>query len=114
MTPPLDIHGHCDPRFAAVRAVFAANFRDHGEIGAAVAVMVDGDPVVDLWGGHADVGRTRPWNRDTLVNVYSCTKGMTALCAHRLVSEGRLDLDAPVARYWPEFAAAGKETLPVR
>jgi len=109
-----DIHGHCDPRFAAVGETFSANFRDHGEIGAAVAVVVDGDPVVDLWGGHADRDRGRPWERDTLVNVYSCTKGMTALCAHRLVCEGRLDLDAPVARYWPEFAAAGKERLPVR
>ena len=66
------------------------------------------DPVVDLWGGHADPARTRPWERDTIVNVYSSTKGMTALCAHRLVDRGPLDLDAPVARYWPEFAQRGQ------
>jgi CubicO group peptidase (beta-lactamase class C family) len=109
-----DIHGDCHPRFAPVRVAFAENLQHRDEIGAAVAVVVDGEPVVDLWAGHADLARTRRWERDTLVNVYSCTKGMTALCAHRLVSAGRLDLDAPVAEYWPEFAQAGKETLPVR
>ena len=114
MTTAPEIHGHCDPRFAKVREAFAANLRDAGEIGAGISVVVDGDPVVDLWGGRADTQGTRPWERDTLVNVYSCTKGMTALCAHRLVAEGRLDIDAPVAKYWPEFAAAGKDTLPVR
>jgi CubicO group peptidase (beta-lactamase class C family) len=118
MPPPMSdlppVQGECHPRFAPVRDAFAANLRDCDEIGAAVAVIVDGETVVDLWGGHADVARTRPWERDTIVNVYSCTKGMTALCAHRLVSEGRLDLDAPVARYWPEFAQAGKDAIPVR
>jgi len=69
---------------------------------------------VDLWGGYADKKKTRPWIRDTLVNVYSTTKGLTAICAHRLVDEGKLDIDAPVAKYWPEFAQAGKEKLPVR
>jgi CubicO group peptidase (beta-lactamase class C family) len=108
------VQGECHPRFAAVREAFARNLRDRDEIGAAVAVVVDGTTVVDLWGGYAGLDRTRPWERDTIVNVYSCTKGMTALCAHRLVSEGRLDLDAPVADYWPEFAQAGKESLPVR
>ena len=109
-----EVRGECHPRFQAVRDAFARNLRDQDEIGAAVTVIVDGEPVVDLWGGHADLARTQPWERNTLVNVYSCTKGMTALCAHRLVSEGRLDLDAPVSRYWPEFAAAGKDALPVR
>jgi CubicO group peptidase (beta-lactamase class C family) len=108
------VQGECHPGFAAVREAFARNLRDRDEIGAAVAVVVDGTTVVDLWGGYADLDRTRPWERDTIVNVYSCTKGMTALCAHRLVSEGRLDLDTPVADYWPEFAQAGKESLPVR
>jgi CubicO group peptidase (beta-lactamase class C family) len=109
-----EVQGECHPRFQAVRDAFARNLRDQDEIGAAVTVIVDGEPVVDLWGGHADLDRTQPWARNTLVNVYSCTKGMTALCAHRLVSEGRLDLDAPVSRYWPEFAAADKAALPVR
>jgi CubicO group peptidase (beta-lactamase class C family) len=109
-----EIHGTCDPRFAAVRDVFLANFAEDDEIGAAVAVVVDGKTVVDLWAGWADPDRTRPWQRDTIANVYSCTKGMTALCLHRLVEQGRVDLDAPVARYWPEFAQAGKEGIPVR
>jgi CubicO group peptidase (beta-lactamase class C family) len=109
-----EVQGECHPRFQSVRDAFARNLRDQDEVGAAVAVVIDGEPVVDLWGGHADLGCTQPWQRDTLVNVYSCTKGMTALCAHRLVSEGRLDLDAPVTRYWPEFAQAGKAELPVR
>ncbi|MFD4691406.1 serine hydrolase domain-containing protein [Streptomyces sp. NPDC058463] len=107
-------HGHCDDRFAAVRDAFAANFEERDELGAAVTVLVDGSPVVDLWGGWADKDRTRPWERDTVVNVWSTTKGPTALCAHILVDRGLLDLDTPVATYWPEFAAAGKESVPVR
>lgn len=83
-------------------------------LGAAVAVFVDGNPVVDLWGGVADRRNGRAWSQDTLIMVFSSTKGATALCAHVLHARGRLDLDAPVARYWPEFAAAGKEQLPVR
>ncbi|MFD0313188.1 serine hydrolase domain-containing protein [Streptomyces flavalbus] len=108
------VHGHCDPRFAAVRTAFEENFRDRGELGAAVAVTVGGETVVDLWGGWADAARTRPWERDTLVNVWSTTKGPVALCAHLLADRGLLDLDAPVAAYWPEFAAAGKEDVLVR
>ena len=112
------ILGDCDPRFARVREAFEKNFRDSegiegGEVGAAVAVVIDNRSVVDLWGGFADAARTCPWERDTIVNVYSTTKGMTALCAHRLVEQGRLDPDAPVAEYWPEFAQAGKEGVPV-
>jgi len=108
------IEGTCDPKFNRVRDAFAANFDRFDEVGAAVAVIIDGKPVVDLWAGHADQKRTRPWTRDTLVNVYSTTKGLAATCAHRLVDQGKLDLDAPVARYWPEFAQAGKEKVPVR
>jgi CubicO group peptidase (beta-lactamase class C family) len=109
-----DVDGHCDERFAAVRAAFEENFRERGELGAAVTVSVDGEVVVDLWGGWADADHTRPWERDTLVNVWSTTKGPTALCAHILADRGLLDLDAPVATYWPEFAAAGKEKVLVR
>ncbi|MDT7843118.1 serine hydrolase domain-containing protein [Streptomyces justiciae] len=108
------IQGHCDERFAAVRTAFEENFRDRGELGAAVTVTVDGRTVVDLWGGWADAARTRPWERDTLVNVWSTSKGPTALCAHILADRALLDLDAPVAAYWPEFAAAGKEKVLVR
>jgi CubicO group peptidase (beta-lactamase class C family) len=108
------IHGTSDPRFARVRDVFAQNFAERDEVGAAVALTLDGKPLVDLWAGHADQARTRPWNRDTIVNVYSTTKGMAALCLHQLVEQGRVDLDAPVARYWPEFAQAEKEKVPVR
>jgi CubicO group peptidase (beta-lactamase class C family) len=109
-----EIHGECAPRFAAVREEFAEGFRTRNEVGAAVAVTLDGAPVVDLWAGHADQARTRPWQRETIVNFYSCTKALTALCAHQLVERGQLDLDAPVATYWPEFAQAGKARIPVR
>ena len=108
------IEGECDPRFLAVKQAFAENFVSRAELGAALCVMIDGRSVVDLWGGHVDKLRTRPWAPDTLVNVYSTTKGVTALCAHRLVDEGRLDLDAPVARYWPAFAQNGKQRVLVR
>src|SRR5271169_1530548 len=112
MTVP--IQGAYDPKFAAVRDAFAANFEAGREVGASFAATVHGKFVVDLWAGHADAARTRTWERDTIVNVFSTTKAMTALCAHVLVDRGLLDVDAPVARYWPEFAQAGKDTLPVR
>jgi CubicO group peptidase (beta-lactamase class C family) len=96
-----------------VRDAFAANFAAGREVGASFAATVDGETVVDLWGGHADARRTRPWTRDTIVNVFSTTKAMTALSAHICVDRGLLSLDAPVARYWPEFADAGKEAMPV-
>ncbi|HZP46132.1 MAG TPA: serine hydrolase domain-containing protein [Candidatus Binataceae bacterium] len=107
------INGECDPRFARVRDAFAENFAKRGEVGAAVSVVVDGRCVVDLWGGHADKAKTTPWNRDTIVNVWSTTKGLCAMCAHRLADQGKLDLDVPVANYWPEFAAAGKGSIKV-
>lgn len=108
------VDGHCDPRFAPLREIFEKSFADGEEIGAAIAFSLDGEMVVDLWGGHRDVACTVPWTRDTIVNTYSTTKGMTAICAHQLVERGLLELDAPVVRYWPEFAAHGKETIPVR
>lgn len=110
----ISIDGTCDPRFRRVKDAFAANFETANEVGASVAMFVDGKPVVDLWGGYADKARTKPWNRDTLVNIYSTTKGLAAMCAHRLVDQGKLDLDAPVAKYWPEFSQAGKDKIPVR
>ena len=110
----LTIDGHCEPRFTAVREQFFANFTERGDVGAAVCVYLDGVRVVDCWGGHADAPRTRPFGPDTIVSVASTTKGMVAVCAHMLAERGKLDLDAPVARYWPEFAAAGKQDIPVR
>ncbi|MGO9062313.1 MAG: serine hydrolase domain-containing protein [Candidatus Binataceae bacterium] len=114
MAENVPIGGTCETRFDRVRKVFIENFEGGNEVGAAVAVTLDGKPVVDLWGGHTDKAKTKPWTRDTIVNVFSTTKGLTAICAHRLVDQGKLDLDAPVARYWPEFAQAGKQDLPVR
>jgi CubicO group peptidase (beta-lactamase class C family) len=108
------VEGHCEPRFARVREAFADILASGAEVGAALAVCIDNALVVDVWGGHVDAARTRPWERDTLVNLYSVGKAVSAVCALRLVEAGRLDLDAPVARYWPEFAQAGKRDLPVR
>jgi CubicO group peptidase (beta-lactamase class C family) len=107
------VHGTCDERFAKVRAVFERSF-ESGEIGAGVAVLIDGQPVVDLWGGWVDEERTRPWQRDTIVNVYSVTKGMASVCLNRLIEQGLLDLDAPVSTYWPEFAQNGKQNITMR
>ena len=107
------VNGEFDPRFSRVRDAFIQNFDQRDEVGAAASVVIDGKCVVDLWAGHADAARTRPWNRDTIVNVWSTTKGLCAMCAHRLADQGKLDLDAPVAKYWPEFAAGGKGSIPV-
>ena len=114
MTDAVPVNGHCDPRFAALADAFAENFRSRGEAGAAVAVTLQGEPVIDLWGGFADSARTRPWAEDTLVCMMSVAKAVTALCAAMAVDRGLIGWDEPVARYWPEFAAAGKGGIPVR
>jgi len=108
------VHGTCAEGFEAVRDAFAANFVDPGEIGASVAVVLDGRTVVDLWAGLADVGTGRPWEERTPVLVYSATKGPTAACALLLWERGLLDLDAPVGGIWPEFAVAGKSRVTTR
>lgn len=110
----ITVQGVCAEGFEGVQAEFERNFTERGDVGASLAVSLDGEFVVDLWGGDADAGGDRPWEQDTLVNVYSTSKGLTALCAHLLAERGELDLDAPVARYWPEFARAGKAEIPVR
>lgn len=112
MTTPLA--GRCDPSFAEVEAAFARNFEERGEVGAAVCVFVDGDPVVDLWGGFTDRDPRHPWATDTLVNVYSVGKPMIATLVLQLVDDGTLGLDEPIAAHWPAFGAAGKETVTVR
>ncbi|WP_228001626.1 serine hydrolase domain-containing protein [Nocardia australiensis] len=106
--------GFCRDELGGVREVFEEQLDSGAELGAALCVTVDGDPVLDLWGGHADPALTTPWRADTLVNVFSVTKTMTALSALLLVDRGELDVDAPVARYWPEFAANGKAGIEVR
>jgi len=110
----MKIEGFCDDRFARVRDAFEANFTERGDVGACFAVTLDGEFVVDLWGGYQDAARSRPWAEDTIINVYSTTKTMTFLCALMLADRGELNLDAPVADYWPEFAAGGKEQVLVK
>ncbi|HET6448656.1 MAG TPA: serine hydrolase domain-containing protein [Conexibacter sp.] len=109
-----EIHGHVAAGFEQVAEAFRANFRERGELGAAFAALRDGELVVDLWGGVADADSGRPWTRDTLALVFSGTKGLAAAALLTLVERGALELDQPVARYWPEFGAAGKERVRVR
>ncbi len=108
------IHGDVDDGFGPVRDAFEDNFAERGDLGAACAVYVSGRPVVDIWAGVADARTGRIWSEDTAAVIFSCSKGMLTICAYLLVQEGRLDLDAPVARYWPEFAQHGKEGITVR
>ncbi|CAN5677770.1 serine hydrolase domain-containing protein [soil metagenome] len=106
--------GTCKPGFERVAEAFQENFDAKGEVGASVCLTVGGETVVDLWGGTADQKAGTPWRRDTVGIVFSCTKGATALCAHVLASRGQLDIDAPVAELWPEFAVNGKEQVTLR
>jgi len=108
------VDGSVDAAFAGVRDAFATNFERGLELGASLSISVDGKNVVDLWGGFLDVGRTRRWERDSLVCVFSCTKGVVAIAMMWAVANGLVDLDAPVASYWPEFASEGKAEIPVR
>lgn len=106
--------GICKPGFERVAEAFTRNFESNGEVGASVCLTVGGETVVDLWGGIADQKTGTSWTRDTVGIVFSCTKGATAICAHILASRGKLDLDAPVAELWPEFATNGKERATTR
>ena len=110
----IDLQGSCDPRFGAVRDAFAANWSAHDEVGASLCVIVGGETVVDLWGGYADAERSRSWERDTIANVYSSTKGIAAVAAAMLVDRGQLDVERPVIDYWPEFGQAGKSEIKVK
>jgi len=112
-TVQIPVSGTCAPEFEGVRDNFVRNFAENGEIGAAVAIWVEGDLVVNLWGGHADSGRRRHWRENTLASVFSGTKGLTSTCIHLLADRGEIDLQAPVARYWPEFGQAGKQDITV-
>lgn len=110
----MTLNGHCDPRFTPVADAFSALFEDPQERGAALCIQVGGETVVDLWAGSAGKEPGQDWQADTLLNLFSCTKTFAAVAALQLVGEGRLELDAPVARYWPEFAQAGKQGITVR
>lgn len=107
------VSGTCEPDFQPVADAFVQNFAERGEVGASLCLSVDGETKVDLWGGLAEAASGTPWERDTISIVFSCTKAATALCAHMLIDRGELDLHAPVADYWPEFACNGKENATV-
>ncbi len=109
-----DIEGTWDPQFGAVVDALSSSLDAGTDVGASVAVLLDGEPVVDVWGGFVDEQHSAPWREDTLTNVWSTTKTMTFLCALMLADRGQLDFYAPVSEYWPEFAAGGKEGVQVR
>ena len=109
-----EVHGTCEPRFEGVRSTLAAQIDTGADVGASVAIFLHGEPVVDIWGGWADAEKTRPWQRDTITNVWSTTKTMTFVVTLMLHDRGELDYHAPVSTYWPEFAQAGKEKIEVR
>lgn len=111
---PIDVHGKCDEKFASIRDAFEKNFDPGEDVGATVCCTIDGETVVDLWGGHADKARTRPWEEDTIVNVYSTTKTMAALVMLMLADCGEIDFYEKVTKYWPEFGQNGKEDIEVR
>ena len=110
----MQVQGHFELKFEAVREAFAALFDNPHERGAALCIQVGGETVLDLWAGTADKDRSEAWHSDTILNLFSCTKTFTAVAALQLVAEGKLSLDAPVANYWPEFAAAGKQSITLR
>jgi len=114
MASEVEIHGYCEDRFEPVKKVLADSIKSGNDIGASFAATINGEYVVDIWGGYSDAAKTQPWERDTIVNVFSTTKVMSVLCVLMLVDRDLIDLDAPVAKYWPEFAQNGKENLPVR
>ena len=110
----MEIHGHCDDRFGALREEFERNFTERGDVGASFAATVEGEMVVDIWGGHRNESRSLPWEENSIVNVFSTTKTMTAFCALMLIDSGELEVEEKVSSYWPEYAQNGKENTLVR
>ncbi|KAF9895328.1 hypothetical protein FE257_000232 [Aspergillus nanangensis] len=108
------VHGTCDPAFSGVRDIFAQHISSGNEIGASLCVTIDGKTVLNLWGGHADAARTKPWQENTIVPVWSTTKTLMALTLLHLADRGQLDLYAPVTKYWPEFGGDGRDDIQVR
>lgn len=109
----LEVQGYCDPRFAGVRSAFEVNFAEGREQGASFAATINGELVIDIWAGHSDAAGSVPWERDTIVNIFSTTKAMTSICMNILADRGVLKMDRRVAEYWPEFAQAGKADITV-
>src|SRR5690242_9262414 len=107
------VNGSCTSGFDRVRDAFEANFHNRNEIGAAVAIWVDGELAVNLWGGSADAEGRKPWRNDTLASIFSGSKALTSSCIHLLADRGEVNLDSPVAQYWPEFAQAGKQEITI-
>jgi len=114
VTPDIPIDGVCDPRFARMRDAFRENFAARGEPGAAIALSIHGQSVVDLWGGWKNAARDQPWQHETIVNFFSVSKALCTICVLRLVEQGHVALDSPVAKVWPEFAQGGKEEITLR
>ncbi len=110
----MSVQGYCAPHLQALQDSFAAQLAQPNNRGAAFCVQRNGETLVDLWGGFADRHASQPWQADTLVNVFSCSKPFAAVAALALVEQGKLELDAPLARYWPEFAQAGKHGISLR
>ncbi len=108
------VKGYTDPKFERIKDIFKENFKEFNEVGASFAVFLDNKFVIDIWGGYSNPEKTNLWKKDSIAKVYSTNKIVTSICALILVDKELLDLDAPVARYWPEFAQAGKEKLLVR
>jgi CubicO group peptidase (beta-lactamase class C family) len=108
------IQGHCDHAFDRVRDALADNIGSGAEVGAGIAIDIDGESVVDIWGGFTDAARTTAWPKDTIVNVWSSTKTVTSLAALMIIDRGLVEPTAPVAVYWPEFAANGKQNIEIR
>ena len=108
------INGYCDERFNEAKNIFESSIKNGFELGGAICIEVKGEKVIDIWGGHLDHEKTQPWKENTIVNVFSTTKGIAAICLLQLIEKGLLDIDKPVADYWPEFSANGKEKLPVK
>jgi CubicO group peptidase (beta-lactamase class C family) len=109
-----EVNGYCDERFIEAKEIFEQSISSGFELGCAITLEIEGEVVLDLWGGHANLEKTEKWKKDTIVNVFSTTKGMASMCLLQLVEKGLIDLDAPVSQYWPEFASNGKEVIPVR
>ena len=108
------VSGYCDERFLEAKKIFEASIDSGFELGCAISLEIEGEKVIDLWGRYANTDKTEPWEKDTIVNVFSTTKGVAAICLLQLIERGQLDLDKPVSEYWPEFAENGKGNIPVR